>query len=231
MTCAGLRENQDPWLTNGICSNFHRTPQGEVASQADLLGAINQIMQSRGGPLTSSFPYDRNALVAKRDSDLRAEAAAIAKAEADQRHAEQMRQAALQPKSYMNQFSFPTILAPTAGARFLSQTAVPIRLAPPQGWSVTGYMVSIQKKATSGTWVTVTNIPVAAAQAQSTAGYIGFGAGGAGNAAVYYSSPGSWRLAAQITSPRQSGWSNPVEFVVTAPLIPSNLKSRATITK
>lgn len=29
--------------------------------------------------------------------------------------------------------------------------------------------------------------------------------------------PGTYRLSAQISSPRQTGWSSPVEFVVTAP--------------
>ena len=34
MTCAGLRENQDPWLTKVICFSFKLSPQGELAAQS-----------------------------------------------------------------------------------------------------------------------------------------------------------------------------------------------------
>ena len=216
MTCSGLRENEDPWLTKGICSNFHPlqgTPAGEVAGQTDMLGAINQTIKSRGGPLTSSFPYDRNALLNKRDGDL-------AKLQADQRRAEQIRQEQLQPKSYMAQFSFPSVVAPSKGQRFFAQSVVPIKLAPPQGWIANSYVITIQRKDNRGNWVFNSNpIPVSAAEAQSATGYTGFGAGGNGAAKspALLTAPGYWRLNAQVSAPRQSNWSDWAEFTVTAP--------------
>jgi len=44
--------------------------QGAFATNTNLLDALLKLMLTRGGPLTSSFPYDRNALLAKRDADL-----------------------------------------------------------------------------------------------------------------------------------------------------------------
>ena len=226
MTCAGLRENQDPWLTKVICFSFNLTPQGEFVAQKLLLDAIYKEMQSRGGPLTASFPYDRNALLAKRDADLKAEAVALAKAEEEKRRAALLQQYATQKPSPYSAALSPTILAPTSGGVFYPQTPVPIRLAPPKGWSVTSYLVTIQRKNASGNWVVQTNLPIAAAQAQSAAGYTEFGAGGSGPTKYPQSltSPGGWRLNAQVSAPRQSGWSDWVEFSVTTPPSPTARK-------
>jgi len=131
--------------------------------------------------------------------------------------------AQVQQRVPVGQFVFPGIASPTSGQRFFSQAVVPIKLTPPQGWKVAGYMVAIQKKDASGNWVNYVNIPIPAAQAESI-GFTGFGAGGtaATKQPSLFTSPGSWRLAAQALSPSQSGWSQPVEFVVSAPFAPSS---------
>jgi len=103
----------------------------------------------------------------------------------------------------------PTILSPAAGQRFYAQTPIAIKLAPPQGLNVTDYLVSIERKDTKGNWIVYTRDPfaVAAAQAQSAAGYTGF----------VVPTAGAWRLTALALRPAQSRWSPWVEFTVVAP--------------
>lgn len=112
----------------------------------------------------------------------------------------------------------PSILAPLNGQRFLNQTVVPIKLAPPPTWSVSMYTVNIQRKDNSGNWVNHVSLPVGPAQAHSPNGYTEFGAGGKdGRSLAYLISPGAWRLSAQISAPKPSNWSNWQEFHVQAP--------------
>ncbi len=138
------------------------------------------------------------------------------------------REAAIQqPSPYRSTLS-PIVHSPIAGQRFFSQAAIPIKLGPPPQWadtnfdittnapiktaeSVTGYMVKIERKDPKGNWVAHTTLPVGAAQAASAAGYTGFGAG---VPPAGITTPGAWRLSAQVSSPKTSGWSEWVEFGV-----------------
>lgn len=173
------------------------------------------------------MPAERTALAAKRDADLKAEATALAKAQAEKR----LRSAAQTAAPYRMSLS-PIITAPGAGQRFFSQSPISIKLAPPQPWadtqidintgapiktakSVTGYMVKLERKDSNGQWLPHAMLPVGAAQAESAMGYVGFGAGAP---PAFLSIPGTWRLSAQVTTPQQSGWSDWVEFGVMAPL-------------
>ncbi len=179
-------------------------------------------------PMTSwaLMPPQRQALAVKRDQDLKAEADALAKARLEQR----LKSGLQQQTPYMVSLS-PIVMSPTVGQRFFNQSAVPIKLAPPPPWadtqldintgtfiktakSVTGYMVRIERKDPTGKWVAQITLPVGAAQAESAVGYVGFGAGTPPGGIT---TPGSWRLSAQVSSPKQSGWSDWVEFVVMAP--------------
>uniref|UniRef100_UPI0031405781 hypothetical protein n=1 Tax=uncultured Nitrospira sp. TaxID=157176 RepID=UPI0031405781 len=147
------------------------------------------------------------------------------------RRENQRLQGAKQPSSPYRATLSPIIHEPAAGQRFLNQTALPIRLGPPPQWagtnidintglplktaeSVTGYMVRIERKDPKGNWVAHTTLPLGSAQAESAAGYTGFGAGMPPGGIT---TPGAWRLSAQVSSPKQSGWSEWVEFVVMAP--------------
>lgn len=131
---------------------------------------------------------------------------------AAQRREQQLLQgAAKSPGSSYSASLSPTVLAPTAGMVFIERTPMPIKLAPPKGWSVIGYMVNIETKDANGKWVAHATIPVGAAQAHSAAGYTGFGAGAP---PAFLSVPGKWRLAAQVSYPKQSGWSNWTEFSI-----------------
>ena len=187
-------------------------------------------------PMTSwvLFPPQRQALAAKRDQDLKAEQEALAKARLEQR----LKSGLQQQTPYMISLS-PIIVSPTVGQRFFNQSPVSIKLAPPQPWadtqldintgrfvktanSVTGYMVRIERKDPTGKWVSQITLPVAAAQAESAVGYVGFGAGAPPGGIT---TPGSWRLSAQVSSPKQSGWSDWVEFVVMAPVTNKALQS------
>src|SRR5262249_31759557 len=108
-----------------------------------------------------------------------------------------------QSQELYNYVATPTVLAPTNGLVVVARTPMAIKLAPPNGWNVSSYLVTIQAKDAKGNWFTNSNIPVGAAQAQSSAGYTGFGAGAP---PAFLSLPGVWRLAAQVSSPKQSGW-------------------------
>lgn len=181
-------------------------------------------------PMSSTFlmPAERAALVAQRDRELKAEAEAIAKAE-QERRAKQKLTGGLQPTAAFWASLAPSVSAPTKGQRFYNRTPVPIRLGPPMlpssqvelsgkpiysAVTVTGYRVRIERKDNAGKWIAQTTIPVSAAQAHSANGYAGFGAG-APPAGI--TSPGAWRLSAQVSAPNQSGWSDWVEFHVMTP--------------
>jgi hypothetical protein len=105
----------------------------------------------------------------------------------------------------------PSVLAPTKGLVVYERTPMPIKLAPPKGWSATNYIVTIQAKDSKGNWFTNSTFPVGAVQAHSAVGYTGFGAGAP---PAFLSIPGAWRLKAQVSSPKQSGPSDWVEFSV-----------------
>lgn len=174
-------------------------------------------------PLTSValMPAQRSALSAKRDQDLKAEAIA---------RADKRLRAGVQQQGTISASLSPIIVAPAVGQRFLNQSPVPIKLAPPPPWadtearldgtpiktakSVTMYMVKIERKDAKGNWIAHATFPVGAVQAESVEGFTGFGAGAP---PAYLSMPGAWRLRAQVMAPQQSGWSDWIAFSVMAP--------------
>lgn len=109
---------------------------------------------------------------------------------------------------------FPTILAPTNGQVVYARTPMAIKLTPPKGWNVSNYIVIVQTKDAKGNWITVGNLPVGAIQASSPTGYTGFGNGAP---PAFLALPGSWRLNAQASYPKQSGLSDWVNFTVVTP--------------
>jgi hypothetical protein len=111
----------------------------------------------------------------------------------------------------------PTIVAPTANALFFNGVAVPIKIVAPQGMSVTSFNVKIESRNAQGVWTVLTTVPVTTAEATSPSGYVGWGAPGNGKGAAMIARPGSYRVSAQVAYPQQTGWSSPVEFVVTTP--------------
>jgi hypothetical protein len=143
--------------------------------------------------------------------------------------------AATQPPSPYRATLSPIVHSPIAGQRFFNQATVPIKIGPPPQWadtnfdlttnafiktaqSVTGYMVKIERKDPSGNWVPQATLPAVAAEAESATGYTGFGAG---KPPCCLTMPGFYRLSAQVSSPKQSGWSDWIEFGVIEPP-PSN---------
>jgi len=215
----------DPWLGNAACRNVKAATQGQIVfyvNQQKYNETLQWLVLNRKNPLTTSLSYDRGPLRVQRAADLTAEANA-AKAKADKR----LRDATQQPLVPYRAGLSPVIVAPATGQRFLNQTAVPIKLAPPKGWMDTQvgldgtpvntnrlYMVRFERRDAAGNWVLHTTFPVGAPQAESATGYTGFGAGAPPSGIT---SPGSWRLSAQMSSPTATGWSDWVEFVVMAP--------------
>ena len=185
-----------------------------MAQVEGLLNKTTQIVMSKRYPLTADFAYDRKPLLAQRDAELKTEAAALAAPEVA-RHKEAQR---LQQSATQQQLIFvPSIQTPTSGSLFFSNTSIPIKIAPPQGLAATSYLVRLEIRNTQGNWALVTNLPVSAAEASSPSGYLGWGAPGNGRGAAMIAGPGTYRLSAQVSSPRQTGWSPGVEFVVTTP--------------
>jgi hypothetical protein len=111
----------------------------------------------------------------------------------------------------------PTIQSPVRGAFLLSNTSVPIKITAPKGIAAASYLVRLESKNAQGLWTLVTNLPVSGAEASSPSGYLGWGAPGSGRGAAMIAGPGTYRVSAQVSSPRLTEWSQPVEFVVTAP--------------
>ena len=199
---------EDPWLTHTKCEAEIKRQQTEPGQTLSLwLEAHFYPRHNQYNAFSATFNYDRAALLAKRDADLNAGAAAL------QQQNKRLNQAVQPSPARVT----PTILSPATNALFLSQTSIPIKIVPPQGMAVTGYLVRVELRNAQGQWMLVTNLPVGAAEAHSPSGYLGWGAPGPGRGANMIAGPGTYRVSAQVSSPRQTGWSQPVEFVVTAP--------------
>ena len=166
-------------------------------------------------PNSTGFQYDRAALITQRDAELKAEQEAIAVAaeSALQRQNKRLNQG----KQPVARFA-PSILLPTANALFMQNNVVPIKLLPPEGMQVTGFLVKLERHDTNGNWGLVTHIPIGFADATSPTGYTGWGAPGNGrDPSRMVSLPGSYRISAQVSSPRQTLWSTPIPFAVISP--------------
>lgn len=228
----------DPWLGPSLKPGMVKCTSPTFKTKGDsshwwfeyLHEGFYSLSDRKIGPLPNStgFPYNRAALIAQRDAALKAEAAALARTNKRVQQGVTKGPAAVAP----------TIQLPAPGQQFLNQTVVPIKLTPPKGWVETQvgldgtpvnsnrlYMVRVERKASNGAWVPHTTLPVGAPQAESATGYTGFGAGAPPGGIT---SPGSWRLSAQMSSPTTTRWSDWVEFVVMAPVTaPSNRVQKA----
>ena len=232
----------DPWLTPDlsyfearsphmrcpILSRTGPTPAQEgprTSADGKALPTIGQIfaLWSDAKPMSAwgLTAAQRQALIAKRDADL---------AEA-RRKTNQRLKADLTRKSPLQTTLSPLIIAPSRGQQVPLQTPVPIKLGPPNGWNdpsvnldgspvpaeaaKRSYLIRLERRDRNGNWVAHTTLPVGGIQGESPAGYVGFGAGAPPGGST---SPGSWRISAQMTSPFVSGWSDWVVFGVTPPV-------------
>jgi hypothetical protein len=191
---------EDPWLTHTKCEAEIKREITEPGQSLSLwLQAHFYPRHRQYNAFSATFNYDRAPLLAKRDADLKAQARR------------------LQQSTQKVPLITPTILAPTANALFFNGIAVPIKIAAPQGMSVTSFNVKIESRNAQGFWTVLTTVPVTTAEATSPSGYVGWGAPGNGKGAAMIARPGSYRVSAQVAYPQQTGWSSPVEFVVTTP--------------
>ncbi len=200
--------SSDPWLNPTIrCDNITPSvyaPLDKTAPNAmgytpyPLGPIITDRIMGYGRPYTSLMTQDAvNKLAALQQAALAA-----------YRKGGEIRQATPEQAAISQVFS-PSIVYPMKGENFFAQTPIPIKLASPPALTVTGYMVSIEMNGHP-----LCDIPLGAADAQSTAGYRGWGAG---KPPCFLAVPGTFRLRAQVSSPRQSGWSDWVEFTVSPP--------------
>lgn len=211
--------DEDPWLSHRTCSNIQTYVQGEISLITPLLADMPTQVVTRKSPLTTGFPYNRNQLLVQRTADLQA---SMVKAAAEaQARAETERHRFVQGATHTRSFSAPTIQTPRAGQGFLNGMPVPIKLMPPADLAATGYRIALQRKDVHGEWVDHGAIAIGAAQAQSPTGYTGFGAGAP---PTFLSAPGTWRLRAQVSTPKASVWSNWTEFTVLAPPSSNSIK-------
>ena len=209
-----LSSPSDPWLGQSVRPGMVRctkptfeTGGGDRFWFSYLREGFYSLSDMKVGPLPNStgFPYNRAALIAQRDAALKAEAAAAAAALQQQN--KRLNQSKLPGPALIA----PIILSPTTNALFISGTNIPIKLAPPREWVDTQvgldgkpgnnnrlYMVRLERKDAAGNWVSHTTLPVGAVQAESPTGFTGFGSGAPPGGV---STPGAWRLSAQMSSP------------------------------
>jgi hypothetical protein len=206
-----------------VCTNptFNTSGGGEWTSdwlQYLQEGFYSRIVQEKESSLPNStgFAYDRAALIAQRNREVAAEQKALADAaEAALRKQNQQLKQAVKPAPTV---VAPVIIAPPANALYMQNNTVPIKILAPPGMTAVSFMVKLERTDSQGNWGLVTTLPVSAVDATSLAGYTGWGTSGNGRDPSRMASlPGGYRISAQVFSPRQTGWSQPIEFIVTAP--------------
>ncbi len=209
----------DPWLTGASCN---------IVSQSDNSSKDAKVMEGQFAPLRSQRPLtasltqaQSDALVAQRASDLRAQARG------------NVARGATAQQTVAGLVTFPSVLSPSAGQAFYMGMPVAIRLGPPNGWNVADYLVNLQLRdpdPRKNSWTSIWTISVPAAQAQSAAGFTGFGPASGQSVGTFASRPGRWHINAQVSSPRQSALSDWVEFTVISPP-PLNVRGPAGLIK
>lgn len=212
----------DPWLGPSlgggkvVCANPQFNSSGDVMGHYFYLAYLESGFRNSQLPNSTGFQYTRASLIMQRDAELKAEQEAIAAAAEAARQKQNKRlQQAVKPAPPV---VAPAIVSPTANALFMQNAVVPIRLFPPQGMQVSGFMVKLERRDGNGNWVVVTTLPIGIGEATSPTGYTGWGAPGNGrDPSRMVSLPGSYRISAQVSSPRQTLWSAPVAFAVTSP--------------
>src|SRR5437867_1231855 len=107
----------------------------------------------------------------------------------------------------------PRVLEPAPGSVHRPQTVMAIRVAPGKSAKDTAYELESQVKANFD-WRVLTNIPVSAAVAQSSAGYKGWGAHADGTGAQMTAVVGVYRVRAKATAPAPSAPGEWVEFKI-----------------
>ncbi len=225
--------DSDPWLGPSGAGKA-RCIQGQFAGNGEVENLDYVVHYLKSGfiqsqlPNTTGFQYNRTPLLAQRDADRLAEQRAAAQAEeaarraaaeaeaARKKEAQRLRQAT-KPGPLLLENMAPSVLSPAVHALFLANTSVPIKITPPPGVAAASYAVKLENRNSQGIWTLVTNLPISAAQASSPSGYLEWGAPGNGKGAAMIAGPGTYRISAQVTAPRQTGWSQPVEFTVTIP--------------
>ena len=207
----------DPWLGPPVgagkiaCVNGSFNTSGQVQENRARfwLDWLRTGFAGSALPNSTGFGYNRSPLIAQRDAAFKAEMDAAA---ALQKQNQQLLGAAKPGPAVVA----PAIVLPAVNASFLENTTVPIRLLPPPGMQVTGFLVKLERRDGQGNWTLLTNIPVNAAEATSPTGYTGWGAPGNGKGPAMIAGRGRYRLSAQVLSPTPTRWSAPVEFTVTA---------------
>ena len=206
----------DPWLSPAFgagkvaCSHGTFNVSGQVSEAAFWLDWLRDGFSRSALPNSTGFNYDRSALMAQRDADLQAEADAAAALEHQNRRLRQAIKPGVPAVA-------PTIVLPAVNALFLENTTVPIKLLPPQGMQVTSFLVKLERRDSQGNWVVFAHLPISVAEATSQTGYTGWGAPGNGKGPTMMAGRGTYRISAQVGSPRQTRWSAPAQFVVTTP--------------
>lgn len=220
---SSFRCEKDPWLNDVKCEPITASANPPASAYPGPRYEASRLLLNEifGNIARFKRPYSAAAVHHASGSNT-----AIANAWAAYRKQEQLAQGARQTPGLSHSAGVaPSILRPAAGQVFLAGNPIPIKLGSPVGWTVVTYMVKLELKNAQGIWVAHKTIPVGAPQAQSPGGYVGFGVGG------FPSSPGIWRVSAQVSAPNQSGWSNTVEFKVAAPPPVDSQSGKAAIGK
>jgi hypothetical protein len=174
----------DPWLEFGSphCTAIHGTATGS-------LGDIEKMLQQASHPFTANGKntqalYDAHQAFLKRSAAL----AAVAKT-------------TTQTKEALRSVTLPEILEPRAGNAYPPETPLKVRVIAPRNLKVQTYELQFESKQNNGSWQTVTNVPVAAAELEGPLGYTGWGWHPPHTGPLMTAWTGTYRLRARVTSP------------------------------
>lgn len=184
MTC-----DRDPWLeTTEAC----RKPS--VTRTETMNADIEKMLTFQPRPFTARMkPLQNEALwQAKRSADARLATSA------KQSPATTVRYGASEP---------PRIVDPRAGSTHAPQTAMKIRVAAPKivglpGYKVQSYDLVFERRQPSGEWKPLTQVGAPASEAEGI-GYVGWGAQKPGTPNQMTAAPGTYRVRADVNTPRQ----------------------------
>ena len=174
----------DPWIEFGSpkCTAINSTATGN-------LGDIEKMLRQISKPFTTNMKLPAmQALYDAHQRFLKIQAALAPKTTTQ----------ALEARGSV---TLPEIIEPRAGIAYPPETPLKIRVLAPRNLKVQSYELQFESKQSNGSWQTVTNVRVTAAEVEGVLGYKGWGWHQPGTAPLMTAAVGTYRLRARATSP------------------------------
>ena len=187
----------DPWLEFGSakCTGISSTASGN-------LGELEQSLRKQSQPFTS------------RKKSLQTQALYDAHEKFVKQRAAMFSDSAPQAKAPRRSLTLPEIIEPRAGSTQAPQTPMKIRVAAPKNVNVRSYELQLESRQPNGSWKTLTNLRVSAAEVGGPLGYIGWGWHKPGTGPQMTAAAGTYRIRARTMDPDQGEAGEWREFAV-----------------